>query len=370
MKSAQLGASSAQPILELVKVTKRWGRTETLHGIDLAIEDGAFVVLLGPSGCGKSTALNLIAGLDEVTSGDILLRGQSVVSRPPNQRNMAMVFQSYALYPQMTVRDNITFSLRLARVPRESRIRQADDIAAVLGLSDLLDRRPAQLSGGQQQRVALGRALVRKPEVFLLDEPLSNLDAKLRLHMRGELKRLHMELGVTTIYVTHDQIEAMTMADKIVLMRAGRIAAQGRPMELYDNPPDVYTADFLGSPPINLLRSRLVTHINGGGVAVELGPVRVPLAEVPETVPSDAIVGVRAEDVEISEAVGGEGGEVILVEPVGSDEYLHVQLGEHRVIARSVPGSPFGIGSQVGVRFKQGKVHLFDRVSEDRLAKV
>lgn len=281
-----------------------------------------------------------------------------------------MVFQSYALYPQMTVRDNITFSLKLARVPRESRRRQADDIASVLGLSDLLERRPAQLSGGQQQRVALGRALVRKPEVFLLDEPLSNLDAKLRLHMRGELKRLHMELGVTTIYVTHDQIEAMTMADKIVLMRSGEIAAQGKPIDLYNNPPDLYTADFLGSPPINLLRSRLVTGKDGRGTAVELGPARVHLGELPQGVPPDAIVGVRAEDVLVSEAEGLEGGQVILIEPVGSDEYLHIQLGEHRVVARTAPESPFGIGSAVDVRFQQGRIHLFDAASEVRLAKI
>jgi multiple sugar transport system ATP-binding protein len=357
-------------MLELQAVTKRYGRTEALRGIDLTIRDGEFVVLLGPSGCGKSTALSLIAGLDPVTSGDILLRGTSILDQPPNRRNMAMVFQNYALYPQMTVRDNITFSLRLAKVPRPRRYQRADEIAAVLGLSDLLERRPAQLSGGQQQRVALGRALVRQPQVFLLDEPLSNLDAKLRLHMRGEVKRLHLELGVTSIYVTHDQIEAMTMADTIVLMRDGRIAATGAPVSLYDDPPDVYTADFLGSPPINLLRAELTAA--GTDTAVDLGDGAIMLGRVPAGTPRDAIVGVRAEHVVVEAAAAGDAaaGKVVLVEPVGSDEFVHVAVGGHRIIARRATGAPLRLGAPVDVAFNRGRVHLFDPVSERRLARI
>ena len=358
------------PMLELIGVTKRYGRTEALRGIDLRIADGEFVVLLGPSGCGKSTALSLIAGLDPVTSGDIRLLGTSILDKPPNRRNMAMVFQNYALYPQMTVRDNITFSLRLAKVPRPKRHERADEIAQVLGLSDLLERRPSQLSGGQQQRVALGRALVRHPQVFLLDEPLSNLDAKLRLHMRGELKRLHLELGVTSIYVTHDQIEAMTMADTIVLMREGLIAATGAPVSLYDDPPDIYTADFLGSPPINLLRAQLTAA--GTDTAVDLGAGRVPIGKVPAGVPADAIVGVRAEHVTVTPAAADEvgPGEVMLVEPVGSDEFVHLAIGQHRIIARCATGSPIVIGQRVQIAFAPGRVNLFDPTTERRVAKV
>ena len=362
--------SSGIPMLELVSVTKRYGRTEALRGIDLTIGDGEFVVLLGPSGCGKSTALSLIAGLDPVTSGDIRLRGTSILEQPPNRRNMAMVFQNYALYPQMTVRDNITFSLRLAKVPRPKRYERADEIAEVLGLSDLLERRPAQLSGGQQQRVALGRALVRQPQVFLLDEPLSNLDAKLRLQMRGEVKRLHLELGVTSIYVTHDQIEAMTMADTIVLMRDGRIAATGAPVSLYDDPPDVYTADFLGSPPINLLRAELTAAESD--TAVDLGAGAIPIGRVPAGTPGDAIVGVRAEHVAVVPAVSDDAAaaKVVLVEPVGSDEFVHVAIGEHRIISRRATGSPLRIGQRVDVEFAPGRVHLFDPVTEQRLARI
>ena len=362
--------SSGIPMLELISVTKRYGRTEALRGIDLSIADGEFVVLLGPSGCGKSTALSLIAGLDPLTSGDIRLRGASILDKPPNRRNMAMVFQNYALYPQMTVRDNITFSLRLAKVPRPKRYQRADEIADVLGLSELLDRRPAQLSGGQQQRVALGRALVRQPQVFLLDEPLSNLDAKLRLHMRGEVKRLHLELGVTSIYVTHDQIEAMTMADTIVLMRDGRIAATGAPVSLYDDPPDIYTADFLGSPPINLLRASLTAA--GTDTTVELGAGAIPIGRVPAGTPGDAIVGVRAENVSVTPAAADDAAPatVVLVEPVGSDEFVHVAIGEHRIIARRATGSPLTLGQRVDVAFSPGRVHLFDAATEQRSATV
>src|SRR2546430_2959895 len=260
----------------LSAVRKSFGSTEVVHGVDIGVEDGEFCVLVGPSGCGKSTLLRMIAGLEEISSGRIAIGERVVNDVAPKERDIAMVFQNYALYPHMSVYDNIAFSLKLAGVAADELRRRVDDAAEILGLRDYFERFPRQLSGGQRQRVAMGRAIVRKPQVFLFDEPLSNLDAKLRVSMRTEIKALHQRLKTTSVYVTHDQIEAMTMADKIVVMNAGRVEQIGSPLELYDNPSNRFVAGFIGSPAMNFLTGRLAR--NGAGLAGSVGDgVRLPI---------------------------------------------------------------------------------------------
>src|SRR6202048_4978257 len=257
-------------------VRKNFGLTQVIRGVDIDIADGEFCVLVGPSGCGKSTLLRMIAGLEEITEGEVSIGGKVVTRVAPKQRDIAMVFQNYALYPHMTVRDNMSFALMLAKQSKdeiEKRVRKAADI---LGLAQLLDRYPRQLSGGQRQRVAMGRAIVRDPQVFLFDEPLSNLDAKLRVQMRTEIKELHQRLKTTSIYVTHDQIEAMTMADKIVVMKDGVVEQMGRPLDLYDRPANLFVAGFIGSPAMNFLQGNLVSE-DGGAVFKTAGGVKIPV---------------------------------------------------------------------------------------------
>src|SRR5476649_1509410 len=254
--------------VEIRDVRKAFGPFEVLHGVSVDIADGEFVVLVGPSGCGKSTLLRMLAGLENITSGEIAIGGKVVNAVPPKERDIAMVFQNYALYPHMTVFDNMAFSLRLAGEPGDAMRKRVNDAAQILGLTEYLERYPRQLSGGQRQRVAMGRAIVRKPQVFLFDEPLSNLDAKLRVQMRTEIKELHQRLTTTSIYVTHDQIEAMTMADKIVVMNAGKTEQVGSPLELYDNPANLFVAGFIGSPAMNFLSGKLVR--NGAGLQVQM----------------------------------------------------------------------------------------------------
>src|SRR5688572_7591846 len=285
--------------LKLRGVRKSFGALEVIKGVDLDIESKEFVVFVGPSGCGKSTLLRMIAGLEEVTSGDIEIGGQRVNDIDPSKRGIAMVFQTYALYPHMSVRENMGFALRFAGVPKAEIARQVDEAARILELGPLMDRRPKELSGGQRQRVAIGRAIVRHPQVFLFDEPLSNLDAELRVHMRVEISRLHKELGVTMIYVTHDQVEAMTLADKIVVLNAGRIEQIGRPLELYDDPDNQFVAGFVGSPKMNFLRATVVGW-DAKGATLEFadqGMTRLvqPLAEAAPEVGSKVVVGIRAE---------------------------------------------------------------------------
>src|SRR6188768_3401743 len=284
-------------------VRKAFGATAVIHGVDISIRDGEFVVLVGPSGCGKSTLLRMIAGLENITGGEIRI-GDRVVNRlPPKERDVAMVFQNYALYPHMTVADNMAFSMKLRGAPKSEIDERVNRAAAILGLSQLLQRFPRQLSGGQRQRVAMGRAIVRDPQVFLFDEPLSNLDAKLRVQMRTEIKELHQRLKTTTIYVTHDQIEAMTMADKIVVMRDGRIEQVGAPLDLYDRPDNLFVAGFIGSPAMNMLPG--VVRRNGAGTRVELaegGNVAGP------GVPDDGrevIYGIRPEHLALAEPAQG-----------------------------------------------------------------
>ncbi|MCL6591501.1 MAG: ABC transporter ATP-binding protein [Firmicutes bacterium] len=357
----------------LENLTKDFGPVRAVNGLNLEIGDREFVVLLGASGSGKSTTLNLIAGLEEPTAGDIYLDGERITDYPPNERDMAMVFQNYALYPQMTVFDNLVFSLKLGKVPMAERQERAHQIAEMLGIQMLLERKPAQLSGGQQQRVALGRAIIRNPKVFLLDEPLSNLDAKLRLKMRSELKRLHIELGVTTIYVTHDQTEAMTMADKIALLRDAKLIAYDTPKNLYNQPPNLYTADFLGSPPINLIAGEFESTIEGVAFITQahrfvFGAQFAQRLAASSYRERRAIIGIRPEDVFIQPSGERAAFHVYLIEFVGADAYVHLRLGGgSTIIGRVDADCEFKIDDPVTVTFKEDKIHIFNPETEERV---
>src|SRR6186997_1715396 len=311
-------------------VRKAFGATSVIHGVDISIGDGEFVVLVGPSGCGKSTLLRMIAGLENITAGEIRI-GERVVNHvPPKERDVAMVFQNYALYPHLTVADNMAFSMKLRGAPKSEIDERVNRAAAILGLSQLLQRFPRQLSGGQRQRVAMGRAIVRDPQVFLFDEPLSNLDAKLRVQMRTEIKELHQRLKTTTIYVTHDQIEAMTMADKIVVMHDGLVEQIGAPLELYDRPKNVFVAGFIGSPAMNFLKG--VVRLNGKMEFEGLGGARLPLAAAPAG--SDgrpAIYGVRPEHFVIAD--DGAEAAIQVIEPTGAEIQVVAKLGGEDIIA-------------------------------------
>jgi len=354
--------------VELRQVTKFFGKTEVLRPMDLTIADGEFAVLLGPSGCGKSTLLRIVAGLEDVTAGEVLIDGAPVTAVDPKDRNIAMVFQTYALYPHMTVRQNLAFALKLRGSSQqliEDSVRKAADI---LGLSDLLDRYPRQLSGGQRQRVAMGRAIVRNPKVFLFDEPLSNLDAQLRIQMRMEIKALHQRLRNTAIYVTHDQIEAMTMADRIIVMRNGSIEQVGTPLEIYDQPANTFVAGFIGSPSINFLPGRLVSQ--NGGVAVELtNSAQIGLARDIGNSPIGKSVrlGVRPEHINI-EAHNGLPFQVELTEPVGREILIHGSLpgGLGLCIA---PGLRPNIraGDTIQISPQPQHLHVFDQETGDRI---
>jgi len=327
----------------LKAVRKSFGSTEVVHGVDVDIEDGEFCVLVGPSGCGKSTLLRMIAGLEEISGGEIRIGSRVVNNVQPKERDIAMVFQNYALYPHMTVYDNMAFSLKLAGLPAEEVRSRANEAAQILGLMQYLDRYPRQLSGGQRQRVAMGRAIVRKPQVFLFDEPLSNLDAKLRVAMRTEIKALHQRLTTTAIYVTHDQIEAMTMADKIVVMNAGKVEQIGSPLELYDNPANLFVAGFIGSPAMNFLPEKR----NG----------------------RDVLLGVRPEHLEISSDGGGPDvmrAEVVVVEPTGADTHIFCKVGGVDVTAVVRERHEFHPGK--ALRLKPRLTYIFDPSSGARLA--
>ncbi|HCH33256.1 MAG TPA: ABC transporter [Oceanospirillaceae bacterium] len=301
-------------------IVKSYGNIQVVHGIDLEVKEKEFVVLVGPSGCGKSTTLRMVAGLEETSSGEITIDDRLVNRIAPKDRDVAMVFQNYALYPHLNVAENIAFGLRIRKVPKAEIESQIKDVAEILELTDYLDRRPADLSGGQRQRVAMGRAIVRHPKVFLFDEPLSNLDAKLRTQMRAEIRRLHNRLGVTSIYVTHDQVEAMTLADRIVVMNDGRIEQVGTPMELFNNPANTFVASFLGSPPMNQINGELTAQgADIGGVTIKLP------ADTAGHVGREVVVGIRPEYVQLeaSENCAELPIELDLVEPLGSEALLH-----------------------------------------------
>ncbi len=346
--------------VELVSVEKSYGAARVLHGIDMAVSDGEFVVLVGPSGCGKSTLLRTIAGLEEATAGDILIGGRRVNDATPKARNVAMVFQNYALYPHMSVRENIGLNLKIAGRPRAEVTERVRTAARLLDIEPLLERRPAQLSGGQRQRVAMGRAIVRDPAVFLFDEPLSNLDAKLRVQMRAEIKGLQAKVRKTSIYVTHDQVEAMTLADRVVVMNAGRIEQQGTPMDLYLRPANRFVAGFIGSPGMNFLPVRVQ-----GGAAVTQAGGRLPVAAA---VASEAVAGVRPEDLSLAGPDGPIRGRVSLIEPMGAQTHVAVVHGEVALWV-AVAGVPsVEAGQEVGLSAAPGRVHLFDAADGRRLA--
>ncbi|MDM0073466.1 sn-glycerol-3-phosphate ABC transporter ATP-binding protein UgpC [Variovorax sp. J2P1-59] len=347
----------------LSRVQKRFGAVQVIHGLDLHIHDGEFVALVGPSGCGKSTLLRMIAGLEAVTLGRIHIGGRDVTDLDPKDRDIAMVFQNYALYPHMTVAANMGFSLEHRGRPRSEiaeRVRWAADI---LGLAQLLDRYPRQLSGGQRQRVAMGRAIVRDPQVFLFDEPLSNLDAKLRIVMRGEIKGLHQRLKTTTVYVTHDQVEAMTMADRIVVLNAGRVEQVGSPLELFDRPANQFVAGFIGSPAMNFIPGRCMSEgFAAAGALLPLSPTAPFVHEGRE-----AICGIRPEHFEICMSGEGAAAQVLLVEPLGSETQLSLRLGETQVIALFHDRLAVAPGDMLHLRPKAGAVHLFDAASGIRM---
>ena len=345
-------------------VRKAFGPTNVIHGVDVAIADGEFVVLVGPSGCGKSTLLRMIAGLENITAGEIRI-GERVVNHvPPKERDVAMVFQNYALYPHMTVADNMAFSMKLRGAPKNEIDERVNRAAAILGLSQLLQRFPRQLSGGQRQRVAMGRAIVRDPQVFLFDEPLSNLDAKLRVQMRTEIKELHQRLKTTTIYVTHDQIEAMTMADKIVVMHDGLVEQIGAPLDLYDRPDNLFVAGFIGSPAMNMLNG----HIRANGSVAFEGPAGVKFALGTAPSGSDgrpAVFGVRPEHFALAD--DGTEAEVQVVEPTGSELQVVAKLGGSDIIAVFRERHQFKPGDKIRLKPDPRLVHLFDEQSGKRM---
>jgi multiple sugar transport system ATP-binding protein len=346
----------------LKNIRKSYGAVEIIKGVDLQIEDREFCVFVGPSGCGKSTLLRMIAGLEEITSGDLLIDGARVNDVPPAERGLAMVFQSYALYPHMTVADNMAFSLRLAGVPKEERMRKVTEAANVLHLGPLLERKPKDLSGGQRQRVAIGRAIVRKPKVFLFDEPLSNLDAALRVNMRIELARLHEELAATMIYVTHDQVEAMTMADKIVVLQGGIVEQAGTPLELYHHPRNLFVAGFIGSPKMNFLPVT-VNAVDQAGATVQLpggGTVTVPV-QPGRLRPGDAVtLGVRPEHLQPSDE-GELVSEVTVVERLGGETFLYTQLASGEMMVVQADGEiPTRAHERIAVKLNPVTCHLFD----------
>ena len=354
--------------VDIQGVEKYFGAAHIIRGVDIAIADGQFAVLVGPSGCGKSTLLRMIAGLEEISRGEIRIGGRVVNGLTPKERDIAMVFQNYALYPHMTVRDNMAFSLMLAKQPKalaDERVRKAADI---LGLGALLDRYPRQLSGGQRQRVAMGRCIVRDPQVFLFDEPLSNLDAKLRVQMRTEIKELHQRLKTTSVYVTHDQIEAMTMADKIVVMRDGRVEQTGSPLELYDHPANQFVAGFIGSPAMNFLpgvlrRANGAARVDlGGGMSVPAPPGAA--AEDGRTV----IYGTRPEHMQLAQGDDGLPTEVVVVEPTGADTQVFTKIAGVEVTSVFRDRHDFRPGELIRLRPDPLRAHLFDAASGERLA--
>ena len=343
-------------------VRKRFGTTEVLHGVSVEIEDGEFVILVGPSGCGKSTLLRMIAGLENISAGDIAIGGRVVNNIAPKERDIAMVFQNYALYPHMTVRDNMAFALSLAKAPKSLVDEKVARAAQILGLTQYLNRYPRQLSGGQRQRVAMGRAIVRDPQVFLFDEPLSNLDAKLRVQMRAEIKELHQRLATTTIYVTHDQIEAMTMADKIVVMNGGNVEQIGAPLDLYDHPRNLFVAGFIGSPAMNFLKGKL----EGGAFRAE-GGAALPLPGKGNGSDGKPVVyGIRPEHFQLSPE--GLPATVHVIEPTGSETQVMAEFAGSPVVCafrERVAAKP---GETIRITPDPSLVHLFDAGSGMRLS--
>jgi multiple sugar transport system ATP-binding protein len=341
----------------LSSVRKSFGPVDVIKGVDLAVPDGDFCVFVGPSGCGKSTLLRMIAGLEDTTAGSIRIGGKEMVDVDPANRGVAMVFQSYALYPHMTVRENITFGLRMAKAPQSEIEAKLSRASKMLKLDQMLERKPSQLSGGQRQRVAIGRAIVREPDVFLFDEPLSNLDAALRVEMRTEISKLHNELGATMIYVTHDQVEAMTMADMIVVLNAGRIEQVGSPLELYHRPKTLFVARFIGSPQMNTFEVGLDRE--GEAIRVALPGGRVLDLPGAGATSGSGVLGVRPEHIEVAED-GELGGKVVLAEHLGSETICYVDVGASSSVVVKTDGlSRLRNGDQVRLQLNPAACHLF-----------
>ncbi|HOP47676.1 MAG TPA: ABC transporter ATP-binding protein [Desulfobacteraceae bacterium] len=343
--------------LNIEKISKSFERVTALKDVSLAVRPGEFCVLVGPSGCGKSTLLQIIAGLEHQDSGSILMDGRSIDHLEPRDRDVAMVFQSYALYPHMSVFDNLAFGLRMRKVPVKQIPERVMATAALLDIEGLLDRKPRQLSGGQRQRVAMGRALVRRPRIFLFDEPLSNLDARLRVSVRVELKRLHQEIQGTMVYVTHDQIEAMTLGDKVAVMQSGRIHQIGTPEEVYGSPADIFVATFIGSPAMNLINGH-IEH-RAGQFYFNHPDFNMDLDLWDGLSLGEAVLGIRPEDMRIVEAVHGFPGSVEIVSNLGSDQYLHLKSGELELTARAPKGVSFHSQAQIKWCVAQELCHLF-----------
>ena len=350
--------------LDLRGISKSFGDVSVLDDISLRVPDGGFAILLGPSGCGKSTLLRIIAGLEQQSSGDVLIGGESVGGLSPRDRDIAMVFQSYALYPHLTVRDNLAFGLKMRKESSQVIAARIQDAADLLAIADLLDRKPKELSGGQRQRVAMGRAIVRKPKLFLFDEPLSNLDTQLRTSMRIELKKLHRRLGATIVYVTHDQVEAMTLGDTIAILDRGKIRQIGSPSHIYNNPADPFVAGFIGNPGMNLLDGTVTRQsgacvFSSGKLIVRLPPLKgsLPIEHVPRTV-----LGIRPEDIVLAPSGRPEisvTGQVEMVEDLGADRTLHVLLGDQRVLVRVAQGPRVEANAEATLYFPHNRLHLF-----------
>jgi multiple sugar transport system ATP-binding protein len=352
-------------------ITKRYGSVDVLKGIDIELQSGEFLVLLGSSGCGKSTLLNIIAGLVDPTAGELRIGDRDITDVHPKDRDIAMVFQSYALYPNMTVARNLTFGLEIRKVENKVREAALKRVAALLQIEHLLDRKPAQLSGGQRQRVAIGRALVREPKVFLFDEPLSNLDAKLRAEMRTEIKKLHQRLGTTIVYVTHDQIEAMTLASRIAIMRDGVVQQFAAPEEIYERPANMYVASFVGSPSMNFLQGRL--EAGTGGLGVRLAEAAwLPLPHTPRSAQPgrEVTLGIRPETVTLANGGGQSCLDAVIdvLEPTGADTMAVASVNGHPVTARLKPGDVREVGRPVRLAVDMTRASLFDPATELRIA--
>ena len=350
-------------------IEKTFGTTKVIHGIGFDIRDGEFMVLVGPSGCGKSTLLRMLAGLEAISGGTIAIDGKVVNNMESKDRDIAMVFQSYALYPHMTVADNMAFSLKLRKAPPATIQERVAKAAKILNLDPYLKRYPRELSGGQRQRVAMGRAIVRDPKVFLFDEPLSNLDAKLRVAMRGEIKALHQRLRTTTVYVTHDQVEAMTMADRIVVMHDGRVEQIGTPLDLYDRPGNLFVAQFIGSPAMNVVEGT-VCRRNGAAHVEAPGGTCWPLGDAAGADGQRVAYGIRPEHLTLAApgAAGAVAGEIIVVEPTGAETELLVQAGEAQIVLVTHGRPIVSAGDKIGMTIDLAMVHVFDKASGERLA--
>jgi multiple sugar transport system ATP-binding protein len=359
-------------------VRKSYGTVTVIEDLNLEIRDREFMVLVGPSGCGKSTALRMIAGLEEISGGAVSIGGRVVNDVAPKDRDIAMVFQSYALYPHMTVRENLEFGLKIRKTPRAEMDRLVNEAAGTLGITEYLDRKPKQLSGGQRQRVALGRAIVRKPAVFLFDEPLSNLDAKLRVQMRAEITKLQKGLQTTTVYVTHDQIEAMTMGHRIAIMKSGTLQQVGTPLEVYEKPANLFVAGFIGTPPMNLMPAT----ISDGGASLTTSGFKLPMPDAWRPAPSQGttgrdglkvIVGIRPENVRDAArnemgATARVHGIVDFVEPLGHEVIVHAKVGDELLIAKVDPHRAPEMGSEIDLELELEALHLFDAATEQRLS--